>query len=380
MSPRPLLLLLCFALHLAALTHFAGGAVVDTSPPPPSTERHVSLEEWESIQQAHKLWIDSREKEGQRAVLAGVVVGSFGFPTFTRVARFNRADLRHAEFRRVVFAGTSFRSADLRDARFIGCDLSGADLDDADVSGAVFLDCDLADVIYTQKFNGYPDLGALAGNDLSKLKCPEIRGGELSLVELQNAFKANSLRPAEREVTYAIERHRTEQLWKINDRVEAVFRTVLFEWPAGYGLYFGRPLKVLCLFVVLFTPVYFIAIVFSSRFVRGGIWAVRLPDSLRARPKSGAVRLRPKRSGARWWHWFPAIGRAVRAAFFFSLLSAVRMGYKDLNVGSWLANMQPREFTLRGSGWVRAVSGFQSLLSVYLIALWLLCYFGRPFE
>jgi hypothetical protein len=36
--------------------------------------------------------------------------------------------------------------------------------------------------------------------------------------------------------------------------------------------------------------------------------------------------------------------------------------------------------TLRTTGWVRTVSGIQSLLSVYLLALWVLTYFGRPFE
>ncbi len=32
--------------------------------------------------------------------------------------------------------------------------------------------------------------------------------------------------------------------------------------------------------------------------------------------------------------------------------------------------MQPREYTLRAKGWVRVVSGAQSLISVYLIAMW----------
>ena len=42
--------------------------------------------------------------------------------------------------------------------------------------------------------------------------------------------------------------------------------------------------------------------------------------------------------------------------------------------------MQSREYTLRATGWVRTVSGIQSLLSVYLLALGALTYFGRPFE
>ena len=39
------------------------------------------------------------------------------------------------------------------------------------------------------------------------------------------------------------------------------------------------------------------------------------------------------------------------------------------------------EITLkRATGWVRVVSGVQSLISIYLLALWALTQFGRPFE
>jgi hypothetical protein len=49
-------------------------------------------------------------------------------------------------------------------------------------------------------------------------------------------------------------------------------------------------------------------------------------------------------------------------------------------VGTWIARLQSREYTLRATGWVRTVSGIQSLLSVYCLALWVLTCFGRPFE
>ena len=67
-------------------------------------------------------------------------------------------------------------------------------------------------------------------------------------------------------------------------------------------------------------------------------------------------------------------------SLYFSVLSAFHLGWRELNVGTWISRMQPREYTLRATGWVRTVSGIQSLLSVYLLALWVLTYFGRPFE
>jgi hypothetical protein len=42
--------------------------------------------------------------------------------------------------------------------------------------------------------------------------------------------------------------------------------------------------------------------------------------------------------------------------------------------------LQSSPFKLVATGWVRSVAGVQSLISVYLLALWALSYFGRPFE
>jgi hypothetical protein len=72
--------------------------------------------------------------------------------------------------------------------------------------------------------------------------------------------------------------------------------------------------------------------------------------------------------------------RSLRTSLYFSLLSAFHLGWRELNVGSWIARLQAREYTLRARGWARTVSGLQSLLSVYLLALAVLSYFGRPFE
>ncbi len=62
--------------------------------------------------------------------------------------------------------------------------------------------------------------------------------------------------------------------------------------------------------------------------------------------------------------------RLLCTSLYFSVLSAFHLGWRELNVGTWIARMQPREYTLRATGWVRTVSGIQSLLSVYLLALW----------
>jgi len=62
--------------------------------------------------------------------------------------------------------------------------------------------------------------------------------------------------------------------------------------------------------------------------------------------------------------------RAVRLGFYFSLVSAFSLGWKDLNVGNWISRIQKKEYTLRPTGWVRTLTGVQSLICAFLLALW----------
>jgi hypothetical protein len=61
-------------------------------------------------------------------------------------------------------------------------------------------------------------------------------------------------------------------------------------------------------------------------------------------------------------------------------MSAFTIGFREFNVGTWSARVQAHKYSLEPTGWVRVVSGLQSLLSVYLLAIWALTCFGRPFE
>ena len=66
--------------------------------------------------------------------------------------------------------------------------------------------------------------------------------------------------------------------------------------------------------------------------------------------------------------WRHVLGYAV----YFSVLSAFHIGWRELNVGNWISRLQFRTYTLQATGWGRTVSGLQSLISVYLLALWAL--------
>jgi hypothetical protein len=70
----------------------------------------------------------------------------------------------------------------------------------------------------------------------------------------------------------------------------------------------------------------------------------------------------------------------LRSAAYFSLLSAVNIGFEQFTPGDWIRRLQDREYSLEADGWVRRVAGVQALLSVFLLAMWALTQFGRPFE
>ena len=160
--------------------------------------------------------------------------------------------------------------------------------------------------------------------------------------------------------------------------VEATFKWLAFDLTCEYGLSPGRPLLIVGFFGLMSWVIY---LVFMHRPGKSGICFVA--QSWR-RNSTRIVQIRPRaiRPQKRWripflwlrWEW-----RVVRAAGLFSLMSAFNIGFRDINFGRWLRLLTKREYDLKAVGWARTASGFQSLLSVYLIALWVLTYFGRPF-
>lgn len=215
-------------------------------------------------------------------------------------------------------------------------------------------------VFYDHRIGELPDLDSMR----YALNLHELlyRDSPQSLLALRDGFLRAGMRNEERKVNHAVNRSR-----RILDSgpVEAAFNFVLFEVTVGYGLWPGRPLKIVAILIPIFATVYFFALRFPGA---DGIW--REWDSGRVRKDLGTDRQTLLRLST---------GPAIRAAAYFSILSAFHIGWRDLNVGSWIQRIQPREYLLRASGWVRTVAGIQSLISVYLLALWLVSYFGRPF-
>lgn len=188
------------------------------------------------------------------------------------------------------------------------------------------------------------------------------------LAALREALRQGGLQKAERAITYAIESHRLESMQGLEKHV----RTVLFLWPTDFGLYPGNALWGLLIFWAAFTVIYALVILINKDEL-GGIHKFYPAPSESVQHFCNADRKPPTKIETRNPLW------AFSWAAYFSLISAFHIGWRDFNMGEWLVRMNPSDFTLRATGFTRVFTTIQSIVSVYLIAMCALTYFGRPF-
>ena len=196
------------------------------------------------------------------------------------------------------------------------------------------------------------------------------------LTQLRKQCQDASYHEQERAITCALNRGEAER----DSPIERWFKRIAFDYTCQYGLTPGRPLRIVLCLWLFFSFVY---AVFMHQPGPSGIYFIG-SRVWRGRSNTQGIQIRPRAIRAtNWWKfpflWLRREWRVLRAAMFFSLMSAFNIGFRDINFGRWLRLLTKREYDLKAVGWARTVSGFQSLLSVYLIALWVLTYFGRPF-
>ncbi len=300
-----------------------------------------------------------------------------------RGANLRDAHLANANLRRADMAGSDLGGADLRGANLQGVDLSnanlkGANLTDANLKEADLWNANLEGAVFELVSNGLPNTISIGrAKSLESLRYDEF---PQTLVEIRAQLKEAGLRKQEREVTYAIrhtetlkslgrspQSYRSYERNNLADRIEGYFNYFLFDLTCEWGMSPGRPFLILIILFCPFSVIYMLSLTQKNK--KDGIWKHWIKE--RSRTDLG-------RNDAELLTYDLKIG--ILCGFYFSLLSAFHIGWRDLNVGSWITRMQPHEYTLRASGWVRVVSGIQSLISVYLLALAVLTYFGRPFE
>lgn len=319
------------------------------------------------------------------------------------------ADLHGQNLFEAKLAGANLRDADLRGATLTSADLSGARLAGAKLEGAKLIDAKLN---ATKDKDGKPqgvglEYAHLTGVNLSgaELKGALLLGTELkdaklfnvdlegamfepaslpntesisnaanlktmtydqrpaALLQLRKAFKEAGFQNQQREITYALMHKKRLDTGPIESSV----RYVLFELTSGWGL---SPLRPLWLMIFLIFP---FAIIYAGAILRpnasAGLWRVWDKDRI-CQDIGTATPVRLDKSTC----------NVYGDALYFSFLSAFSVGWHEINIGTWIGRLNPDEYTLRATGWLRSLSGLQSLVSIFLLAQAFLCYFGDPFE
>ena len=352
---------------------------------------------WANLQEANLIGANLQEADLIGANLNGANLNG---------ANLQEADLSRANLQEADLIGANLQEANLPRAKLQEANLGWANLQEANLGWANLQEARLISINIENASLAHSNLDRSVYAPASRPPDPYVeglqglttvrfpQGSQSGLVQLREHLRSAGLRDLEREATFAIEHNRSrharcifdeEQLRQeclseqpVSARLGGWFELILFEWTTGWGLHPSR-----ALIIMLATAGVFGLVVYPS--------AIAASPRL-ASPKHGIFKIWTAQE-----HGSP-LGRVqqidqveihrlsanVPSAFtwglWFSLLSAFHIGWRDLNVGTWLSRLQPSPFALRARGWVRVVSGFQSLLSVYLIAIWALTYFGRPFQ
>lgn len=264
-----------------------------------------------------------------------------------RAALLNRASLENA----------LLGEADLESADLFGATLGGVDLSGTNLSGSIFEPAQSPSLNSVVKANG-----------LDRLRWNSNPG---PVFALRKSLLDAGFSEAARKLTAAIRRQQN-QSW---------LERILFDWTCEWGENGLRPLKIICVMLFSCALVYWAGMHFASN----GLFLISTGQRVttsKGKERAYQVTVRFMNDSGRTsiWKLVRLELTALGTAFLFSAKSALNIGFREFNGGIWLRMLQPRDFDIRARGWMRTLSGVQSLVSVALMALSLLSYFGHPFD
>ena len=311
-------------------------------------------------------------------------------------ATLQRANLSGTDLSAAILSDTDLSNADLRNADLSNADLRNADLNGADLTNTVLRDANLqhADVTKAKLANAdltnaihapasespHPYVASIRG--LSTVRIPF--GEEVGIVQLRKLLQDAGLRDLERDATYSIEHLRTPvkltraQLVRFR-WLDGIFRLVAYDLTTAYGRRPGRALWLMLVLWLAFVPVYWYSIRSPSPTQVSGIYKVFVKDAIDESSSSRPFHP-PLLEKSRTYRVQETGVQAIRTAAYFSFLSVTNIGFQQFTISDWIRRVGQQDATLQAVGLTHTAAGFQALLGLYLLAIWVLTYFGRPFQ
>jgi hypothetical protein len=171
------------------------------------------------------------------------------------------------------------------------------------------------------------------------------------LIQLREELKKSGYFEAERKITASIERRKNE----LNpNKFFSYLNFILFDLTCEYGVNKGKPIALVFLFVFIFYKIYLL-LYLSDRL------DVHIIPMIKNKEET-SILITPSRM------------------MFLSLISAFSIGVGQFNLNDWVKRVLKKEYQIDANGLTRTLIGLQSLVSLYLVSLTILIFFGDPFN
>jgi hypothetical protein len=338
-------------------------------------------------------------------------------------AHANRATFQNSDLTHAVFIGAQLEGAkisdgtSLQDARLGASSLDGATITDADMEGANLSGASVKNLYFAPRV--LPDpvwMAEVLPDQLETMRSPH---NPTALTRLEKQFTDFGLNERASEIVVAIrEGQQSEYLsachaglpppdpadidptWTtvsrnwlaaLGHKVGSCFKyygqAIAFDGTCKFGLRPWRPLGIVAILAAIWTVI-----------LAGWLRAAQQPVVLKVFKTRLRVPQRPQvimvfknRKGDDFpisidtllRKAYPPPKRAVacvRLAIALSVSSVFNLPFKEVEIGRWLRMVSARDYELRTRGAIRVFTGCLSLLSFYLIALFVLTIFNNPFS
>lgn len=293
---------------------------------------------------------------------------------------FNNANLTSSNFTKAKAENTSFslanmQNTDLTQINLTDAILANANLTQANLYKAILVStamnntnlthADLKKAIYRPKLGFLPNIVSLmTSQNFSTLKFNDEVFGSPEFIELRTAYKKSGIRKMDRFITTLIKRYEMRCNFKESffGIIKGTFQYICFYLTCDFGYSPMRPLIILAILTFLFAiPYYFVG---KNTRKNCGIF----------------VKTNKNNTFKMYIHCRRKTSRLLFKSLYFSIISSFNIGTDNFRISNWIKNIQFTKYTIQAKGWVRSVSGIQTLLGIYFILLWLVTYFGNPFE
>ena len=332
-------------------------------------------------------------------------------------ADLTRADLSYADLSNAILSGATLKNAKLIGAKLIGTKIINTDFSGAFLDGVTFEpNIDPSNPPILRSLNN--------ARDLVKLKYNQDPS---ALYILKDAFRKSGFINSAKIINCSIKRNiRHRKNYSFIDNIKRIFEWFFLDIPNGYGAYPIKPLWIIIILIFFFSLFYSYNLITKSG-NKSGIWMIEYDfyshnneeaKTIKILINKNLLNLSPFKSNTwkkilntldiisfGWLRKFykllkklisllikkvievieiknPLIKEIISnphqasVAFlfgtYFSFISAFKIGIGDFEISDWIAITQPKNVVFKATGIIRVISGIQSVISAYLLFLWLL--------